>query len=209
MKQYPPILGSTGAEFREIPNAYVFDKLDGSNLRFEWSRKRGWYKFGARHRMFDASDAQFGAALPLFMSTLADGCGVVAKKEGWESVVVFAEYHGPNSFAGYHPDGSDQMRLDLIDVSPHRHGILPPGEFLDLFGDLPHAKFLGRHNWTRGFVERVWNGEIEGVTLEGVVGKVGGGKSHDLVMAKAKTKVWIDMIHARFSPDEAEKIIRS
>jgi hypothetical protein len=209
MKQYPPIPGSTGTEFREIPDAYVFDKLDGSNLRFEWSRKRGWYKFGTRHRMFDGSDPQFGPALPLFMETLADGCADVAKGERWESAVFFAEYHGPNSFAGFHPDPPELMHLDLIDVSPHRHGILPPREFLDLFEHLPHAAFLGRFNWTRGFVERVWRGELEGVTLEGVIGKSGGGRSHDLVMAKAKTKAWIEMIHAKFSADEAAKIIAS
>lgn len=28
---------------------YAFDKLDGSNIRFEWSRKRGFYKFGTRN----------------------------------------------------------------------------------------------------------------------------------------------------------------
>ena len=30
------------------PDIIAFDKIDGSNLRFEWSRKRGFYKFGTR-----------------------------------------------------------------------------------------------------------------------------------------------------------------
>ena len=68
---------------------------------------------------------------------------------------------------------------------------------------------LGRFNWTRGFVERVWNGEIEGVTFEGVVGKTGHGKTHDFVMAKAKTKAWVEKVKARYAPDEAERIVRS
>ena len=101
------------------------------------------------------------------------------------------------------------MRLDLIDVTPYKQGILGPAEFVKLFGDLPSAKLLGRFNWTRGFVERVWNGEIEGVTFEGVVGKTGHGKTHDLVMAKAKTKAWIDKVKARYAPDEAERIAKS
>ncbi len=44
MKEYPTIPQSIGTAFRELPNVYVFDKLDGSNLRFEWSKKKSWYK---------------------------------------------------------------------------------------------------------------------------------------------------------------------
>jgi hypothetical protein len=72
MKAYPSIPRSTGMTFQEIPNAYVFDKLDGSQIRVEWSRKRGWYKFGTRTRLFDQTDGQFGRAIPIFQRTLAD-----------------------------------------------------------------------------------------------------------------------------------------
>ena len=41
MKEYPAIAQSIGTAVRELPNAYVFDKLDGSNLRFEWNKKKG------------------------------------------------------------------------------------------------------------------------------------------------------------------------
>lgn len=59
MKQYPSINSSNGQSFKEFV-ADVFDKLDGSNLRFEWSKKQGWYKFGTRHRLFDNTDPVFG-----------------------------------------------------------------------------------------------------------------------------------------------------
>lgn len=219
MKDYPTIPQSIGTDFREIPNAYVFDKLDGSNLRFEWSKKRGWYKFGTRRRLFDETDWQFGRALPQFRKTLAEPLEKIFRDRRWESCIVFCEHWGPNSFAGNHHspgpspqkplDPDESMRNDLIDVAPHKQGILGPAEFLKLFGDLPSAKFLGRFNWTRGFVERVWNEEIEGITFEGVVGKSGDGKSHDRVCAKAKTKRWIDAVKDKHAPDEAEKIIRS
>jgi len=217
MKEYPSVPQSIGTAFREMPSAYVFDKLDGSNLRFEWSKKKGWYKFGTRTRLFDQADWQFGRSIPLFAKTLAEPLAKIFAKERWEACVVFAESWGPSSFAGNHHepgtnkplDPDDQMRLDLIDVNPYKQGILGPAEFVKLFSDLPSAKLLGRFNWTRGFVERVWNGEIEGITCEGVVGKTGHGKTHDLVMAKAKTKVWIDKVKARYAPEEAEKIVRS
>lgn len=65
MKTYPSIPRSTGQSFQEY-DAYVFDKLDGSNLRFEWSRKKGWVKYGTRRRLFDTTDPVFGEAITLF-----------------------------------------------------------------------------------------------------------------------------------------------
>lgn len=217
MKTYPSIPRSTGMTFQEIPNAYVFDKLDGSNLRFEWSKRRKeWSKFGTRSRLFDATDWQFGRAIKIFMETLAEPIAKVAVDQRWERVIAFAEHWGPSSFAGCHHDPQnqpldpdDQMHVDLIDVAPHRHGLLGPAEYLKLFEGVPMAKFLGRFNWTRGFVERVWNGDVEGITLEGVVGKSGHGKTHDLVMSKAKTRVWVNRVKERYAPDEAHRLINS
>lgn len=217
MKEYPSIAQSIGTAFRELPNAYVFDKLDGSNLRFEWSKKKGWYKFGTRTRLFDQNDWQFGRAIPMFQRTLAEDLAKIFVSQRWEQCIVFAEHWGPSSFAGCHHepitndplDPDDAMRVDLIDVAPYKQGILGPAEFVRLFSHLPSASFLGRFNWTRGFVERVFNGEIAGVTFEGVVGKTGHGKTHDLVMAKAKTKAWLDKVKARYAPEEAERIARS
>lgn len=217
MKSYPSIPHSTGTSFQELQGAHVFDKLDGSNLRFEWSRKRRqWTKFGTRTRLFDENDWQFGRAIKIFFATLAEPLAKVAFDQRWESVVAFAEHWGPRSFAGCHHDPQnqpldpdDQMRVDLIDVAPHKQGILGPAEYLKLFDGLPMATYLGRLNWTRGFVERVWNGDVEGVTFEGVVAKTGHGKNHDIVMAKAKTRAWVDRVKARYAPQEAEQLIHS
>lgn len=215
MKAYPSIPRSTGTSFQEIRGAHLFDKLDGSNLRFEWSRRRRqWVKFGTRTRLFDERDWQFGRAIRIFSETLADPVAKVAVDQRWEDVVVFAEHWGPRSFAGCHHDADNlpldpdaEMRVDLIDVAPHRQGLLGPAEYLRLFEGLPMAKYLGIQNWTRGFVERVWAGDVPGITLEGVVGKAGSGRSHDLVMAKAKTKAWVDRVLALHSPEDARRLI--
>lgn len=217
MKSYPSIPRAVGMSFQEIPNAYVFDKLDGSNLRFEWNRKRkAWSKFGTRTRLFDESDWQFGRAIKIFMATLAEPVAKVAYDQRWESAIVFTEHWGPSSFAGCHHDAQnqpldpdDQMRVELIDVAPYKQGMLGPAEYLKLFEGLPRAAFLGCFHWTRGFVERVWNNDVPGVTCEGVVGKAGRGKTHDLVMAKAKTSAWVDKVKARYTAEAAEKLIHS
>lgn len=216
MKSYPSIEQSIGTKFREIPGAYIFDKLDGSNLRFEWSKKTGWYKFGTRTRLFDRTDWQFGRAIPLFEAAMADTIGDIATEQRWERVIIFAEFWGPKSFAGIHHDSDNlpldsdkDMHLTLLDVAPHKQGLLDPKMFLRLFeGKVPTATFLGQHNWTKGFVEKVYSNEISGITFEGVVGKHRYDK-HDLVMAKAKTKQWLDKVKALHSPEDATKIINS
>lgn len=203
MKPYPSISRSTGQDFQEF-EAYVFDKLDGSNLRVEWSRKQGWFKFGTRNRLFDETDEVFAEAIPIFHSTLAEGLTKVVRDERWDRVTVFMEFWGKQSFAGQHVPG-DQKFLTLFDVNPYKQGILGPKQFIDLFEHLPIPKLLGRLKWTRGFVERVRLGQVEGITEEGVVGK--GGFRHELVMAKAKTQVWIDKVLAHYGLEAGQKII--
>lgn len=204
MKEYPSIPRSTGQSFAEF-SAYVFDKLDGSNIRAEWSRKRGWTKFGSRTRLLDESDPILGSAKGIFLELLAEPLAKIARDNRWEGLTAFAEFWGPNSFAGWH-DPADTKTLTLFDLAPHKQGILGPREFLDLCKHLPIAKFLGHYQWTRGFVEKVRAGEIS-CTFEGVVGK--GGSGHHQVRAKAKTQAWIDKVLARYGAEEGSKIVNS
>lgn len=206
MDKYPSIPGSTGQEFREF-DALVFDKLDGSNLSATYSPKRGFYKFGTRKRMFDVTDPVFGCAVKMFAQNWTDDSARLCRDNKYENITLFAEFLGDNSFAGWH-DESDTKRLVLFDVNPYKHGILGPKKFIKLFEGKPNVvKVLGDHRWTRGFVERVWRGELSGISLEGVVGKSGDG--HNQIRAKAKTKAWIEKVKSRYIPEEADKLINS
>jgi len=208
MKSYPSIGKSTPGCWREF-TAHVFDKLDGSNLRFEWSRKTGWYKYGTRKRLLDESDKVFGSAIGLFHRTLAKDIEEVLVRQGKNacpSAVVFAEFWGPHSIAGFHkPD--DDMRLTLIDVAPYKRGILGPAEFLDLFGHLDIPHYFGKLEWSGEFVRKVRAGELESVTFEGVVGKAIVRKK--LVMEKAKTQAWIDRVLEIHGHDKGSRLVNS
>lgn len=206
MKSYPEIPRCTGQSFMEIPGAYIFDKIDGSNLRWEYSKKQGFYKFGTRKCLFDKTDKIFGESIDVFFNTLSEPLTEIFRKNKWDKVVVFTEFWGKESIAGRHVPG-DPKFLTLFDVSLHKHGMLSPKEFLKNFKYLPIPNFLGIHNWSRGLIERVFNDELDGVTFEGVVAKAGEG--HDLVMAKGKTKKWLDAIKARYAQEEANLIINS
>jgi hypothetical protein len=206
MKDYPSILSSIGQNHQEF-DAYVFDKIDGSNLRFEWGgKKSGWYKYGTRSHLFNASDPTFGGAIQIFEDTLAEPLAKLAVDQRWERLIVFAEFWGDSSFAGRHVD-DEPKRLTLIDVAPYKKGILGPRDFLKFCDGMSIPNFLGTRRWTRNFVAQVRAGEIEGITFEGVVGK--GGEGHHLVMRKAKTQAWVEKVLALYGEIEGTKIINS
>lgn len=203
MLAYPSIMSGTGANFREF-DAYVFAKADGRNTRWEYTRKKGWHKAGTRDRRFDETDKEFGPAMVIFEQVYAKPLADIARKKQWDRMTVFAEYWGAQSLGGVLVPG-DEMHLSLFDVSIDDRTLLDPREFVKIFVDsVPTVDYLGRHHWTRGFVERVYNGDVPGLSFEGAIGKGVRGE-----MGKAKTRAWLDAVRARYTPEQARSIIDS
>jgi hypothetical protein len=207
VKDYPSIpFTAVGQKFLEIPGALVFDKLDGSSMRSEWTKKQGWCKHGKRHGLLDDSNPHLIAGPGLFMDTLAEPLEKIARDNRWQHLIVFYEFWGELSFAGQHEMG-DPKFLSLFDVAADKKGIMSPQDFLRTFdGKVRTAAYLGTYNWTQGFIQEVWEGKIPGITFEGVVGKAGG--RHDLVRAKAKTQAWVEKVR-RVHREKADSIINS
>lgn len=210
MKDYPSIPRSTGMKFEEIPAAYVFDKLDGRNVRVEWTRKGGFDKWGSRSQTFDPNnpeDAAFKPALPLFEKAFAEPLARIFTDNRWPKVTAFFELWQPNSLGGVFVEG-EPYHLSLIDVAPDRQCIIGPKDYVKLFeGKVPIAAFLGIANWTRGFVELIRVGQVDGITFEGCVAKKG--ERHHQFRAKAKTQKWIDAILARYGEEKGRQIVES
>lgn len=205
MKTYPSIPRSLRGR-KAVRRLHLFDKLDGSNMRFEWSRKDGWTRFGTRHRITNESHPIWGGAMALFQESLAEPIARVAIDQGWDALVAFGEFWGPNTVGGRH-DPSDTKRVTLFDVAPHKRGLVGPQRFLEYFGDLEIAAYLGEHDWDDALVARVRRGDLPGVSFEGVVGKAGDG--HRLVMAKAKTQAWVDRVLRRLGPEDGARVVNS
>lgn len=205
MKRYPSIPRKIRGKKRGL-TVHVFDKIDGSNLRFEWDQKTGWHRFGSRRRVLDETHPEFGAAMKIFLNNLAEPIEAVAMKQKWSALVAFAEFWGARSIGGQH-DPEEPKNLSLFDVAPYRHGFVGPERFLEFFGHLDTPNYLGEHAWNQEFVENVRRGECDGVTFEGVVGKAG--DRHKIVMVKAKTQAWVDAIIKRYGEEEGQKIINS
>ncbi len=141
MKQYPSITGPSKAPRQ---SCYGFVKYDGSNLRFKWSKKKGWHLFGTRKQLFNESSTWFGPAIPLFLNQYADLIEEVVTKDklfhGIRNVVVFCEYFGAKSFAGWHDIENDPNKmLVLFDVNTTKHGLIGPKEFIENADQSNHA----------------------------------------------------------------------
>jgi hypothetical protein len=208
VKEYPSILSCVELLTRfkgyEGKSFVAFDKLDGSNVRAEWSRKKGWHKFGSRRQMLDESHPFLGGAIPLILSTYGDS---LAKEltdnpalHKPERATAYFEYLGPNSFAGQHDpqvlgvESNAPMRVVLIDLNVHRRGFVAARDFIKHLAHLGIPRIIHRGELDRDFVSSVRSGVYD--VVEGVVCK--GGEGHGLWMAKVKTSAYLERLKTFF-----------
>lgn len=193
MKQYPEI--SHVIQYG-LP-CYCFDKLDGSNIRAEWSLKSSFYKFGTRHHLLGPDYPILGKSISVIKQKYEEPLHEIFHKQRYTNVVCFFEFFGPNSFAGNHLD-SDSHDVILLDVNVHKKGMLSPKEFMDLFAhrvEVPKLLHLGPVN--KDFERLVRNGELNGMTFEGVVCKsVIKSRHNAATMFKIKNAAWIDKLRS-------------
>lgn len=194
MKQYPKIEHYNKGPFGQ--NCYAFYKLDGSNFRAEWSRKRGWYKYGTRNVMIDRNTPLFGESIDIFLNKYGQSLDDIFRQEYKKvhSFVIFGEFLGPNSFAGKHID-EDKKDIILFDVNQFKRGFLPPKEFIDNFGHLDIPKIVYKGIYDEELVDRVKSNQhnlIEGVVCKGVINTKSEGNI--VWMNKIKCNSWIDKV---------------
>ena len=189
MKEYPTIPGY----IRNIP-IYAFNKLDGSNIRAEWTRKNGFNKFGSRTELIDETHTFLGEAPALVRAKYEKELTDVFRKKRYEKVLCFFEFFGSNSFAGNHV-ADEPHEVVLFDVSVYKKGIMPPSVFLELTKtvEIPEVVYTGKCN--NAFVEDVRNMRIPQVIFEGVVCKSNEMKGFGQpIMFKIKTLAWLEKL---------------
>lgn len=193
MKQYHSI----NTKINTSEPVYVFDKLDGSNIRAEWTRKRGFYKFGSRRQLIDRKHTQLGEAVDLIRNKYEDDITQICRKQKYERILCFFEFFGPNSFAGNHEE--EPHDVVLFDVNVHRKGIQLPQDFIKQFGQLDIASKLYFGRIGPEFLQSVKESTLEGMTFEGVVCKtIKGG------MFKVKSQAWYDKLKKKCGDDEEQ-----
>ena len=206
MKPYPSIPHAYQlSEIIHDGDVIIFDKLDGSNIRVEWNKKKGFYKFGTRHHLLDETDPVLGPAISLFANEISDSLGAILEKQKYESAVCFFEYHGPNSFAGMHHP-SDVKTLTLLDVSPYKVGIINPSDFIQIFSDLelPNVLYQGLFDKEKAseIFYKVVNGTLPGMGFEGIIGKIDSGRKNiPPKMFKVKSQGWLNLLKRKCGDD--------
>lgn len=192
MKSYPSI--STDVDL--LLPYHVFDKLDGSNIRAEWSPKRGFYKFGSRTQLLTPDQKPLWPVVERIVS-LESALGAELIKIKAERAVCFFEWHGPNSFAGRHFDAPADMDVALLDISVYKKGLLMPGDVLKLAesAGVKTPRLLRHGKIDQNFLDDVRQGRLSGVSLEGVIGKGAFDKTRGgPVMFKYKSQAWYDRL---------------
>lgn len=204
MKTYPSINHIKGVTPEQLGQPlYVFDKLDGSNIRAEWNPKRGFYKFGSRKILIDESHPLLGRSIPLIREKYESYLDKIFRSQRWKKAIAFFEFHGPQSFAGYH-EQEDDHTVTLFDVTINNQGFLTPKEFVNLFQPVDTPTLLHQGELTEDLIEAITTGKLPNMTFEGVVCK-GDVVSPGLpLMFKIKNKAWIEKVHARWAGDENE-----
>ena len=195
MKHYPRIPHYNKGLFGQ--NCFSFNKLDGSSMRFEWNKKRGFYKFGTRNVMIDKSNSDFSEAIDIFLNKYSEDLNSIFTKKykSVENFVVFGEFYGENSFAGKHID-SDKKDIKIFDISQYKRGIINPKEFLENFGDLDIPELVYRGIYSEEFIKEIKNSNLkEGVVCKGTF-KVKG--SEIVWMSKIKTKEWLSKVKSLY-----------
>jgi hypothetical protein len=203
---YPKIPGSRNAPGGRC---VAFEKYDGTNLHWDWDRDFGWHSFGTRRdefnltpagvELFAEKHAQLAGCADVFHATLADGLDQLFREhpayEKCQSLKVFTEFFGPNSFAGRHRE-DDPKELRLFDVWTDTAGMVPPGRFVAEFGHLNTARVVYEGKLTGKFMEDVREGKYD--VDEGVVCK-GGSDADDLWMVKVKTYAYLERLKQAFA----------
>lgn len=189
MFQYPSI-----SSIIETSHVHVFDKIDGSNLRFEWTKKKGITKFGTRHRLFGIDEQPYCRAIPEFNSKYSESLNKIFKDNNWQKVIIFFEFHGPSSCFGTH-DLNEKQTITLIDIRIEKFGILPPKDFFKLFSHLDIPNILHVGFLDQDIITKIKNGTLSGMGNEGVVCK--GAFDRTLggpLMFKIKRNDWLDRL---------------
>lgn len=171
MLQYPSISGWKKSPIGKP--CIAFYKYDGSNLRWEYTPKRGWHKYGTRRCMFDKSTPLFNQSIDIFHDTMADQ--IVERVNHFsgrkvERIIAFTEFFGPSSFAGTH-DETEDKQLVLLDVSVYKKGFIPAPQFVKLFNEYSWcAEVVYQGNMNQEFINDVRAGKYpvyEGVICKG------------------------------------------
>jgi hypothetical protein len=192
MKKYLSIPNLNGVPNYQDLYVLAFDKKDGSQIRAQYNKKRGFYKFGTKNELIDAKTQPWGIAVPLIINKYQEALYTIFKHHKWDEVNCFFELFGTNSFAGQH-SFEEPMDVVLFDVNPLRKGILPPCQFIEIFGELDIPLCLYQGFLHDDIIEQIKSSTLPNMTSEGCVAKYLD-DNNNTQMVKIKSRAWLERL---------------
>lgn len=201
---------------------WAFNKLDGQNFGVKYSSKnKEFVGYTSRKCNVDETNEMFGKAViwfnehykDIFKQIILDNSKKRGVFNGVEEIMLFFEWYGDNSFAGFHKE-NDELKLAIIDVFLKKKGFLEPKTFYELFYNndkIITPEVIYRGKLTNEFIESINNNDwtqenCEYPTVkEGVVVKRSTQlKGQRLPMVKIKTRWWLDKLHEKYTEEECK-----
>lgn len=200
MKAYPSI--TTKIDFSKP--YHLFDKLDGSNIRAEWSPRQGFYKFGSRTQLLTPDQSKLYPSIEAFNWKYGEELAERFSRSRFERTVCFFEWLGPNSFAGSHPDSISDMYPVLIDIAVYKKGIMPPEKFIEFTDGLDTPTLLHVGKISEELFQSVRTRTLPSMSFEGVICKGEfSQREGGPIMAKIKSNDWLNRLRTECNGDEA------
>jgi hypothetical protein len=186
-------------------HVFGFDKIDGSNFCAEWNKKLskksrftyGFGKFGTRTEMIKNASNPYTEGVNVFMDKYAIALDRIFCDNklfrGVDTITVYGEFYGPQSFAGQHYWYEDHDVI-IFDMFLYKKDFVKPRDFIDIFGHLDIPKLLCSDILDEQMIRDIESNYCnvkEGLVLKGVdEGKV--------FMIKVKTLEWLTKIRALY-----------
>ncbi len=204
MIEYPAIINSNKAPREEC---VAFDKLDGSNLRFKYTQKRGFELAGTRTQLIDENTPVFGEGITIFnklyKTPLTEFFKSSKEYRDYREIIVFGEFLGPNSFAGIHIDEPHELIIFDVLVGHKNRKFIKPKEFVKTFSNIVKIpKVIYEGNLNDQFIQEVRNNKFnlsEGVICKGNL--TNGAFRGNIWMCKIKTLEYLNKLKTRFGED--------
>lgn len=187
-----------------LKQCIAFEKYDGTNIHWVFTPNYGWTDYGTRRDRFPLNDngiKYFEQAHPELSGVnklwdqdnkLESYLTNTGKYNSAKEIIVFTEYFGLNSFAGFHYP-NDKMGLVIFDVQID-DDIISPKELIEDFKYFNIARVVFQGKYTGQLLIDVRNNKYnlkEGVVVKGVVNK-------KIYMVKIKTEAYMKRLKNEF-----------
>jgi hypothetical protein len=194
MKHYPSIPTHV---LYDVP-VFVYKKLDGSNIRVEWSKKKGrshgeFYKFGTRKRLLASDNFMHDEVKGLLKQSADELEEFLLNKLRCDRAICYFEFYGPGSFAGSHR-ADEPHQLALLDVEVYKKGFVLQTDYLhfeEQKSSTVHVPELIAHGTiSEEYEEKIRSGTVG--SFEGVVCKSEQmDRKRQRITFKIKNRAWV------------------